>query len=438
MPRHVIESLLRKTAGLDATAVSAATLDHAVRRRMAVHGLTDRERYSERLRSSEAELQELIETLVVPESWFFRHPEAFTALARLVIEDWLPAHPMGVLRLLSAPCAGGEEPYSIAMALLDRGLPGHRFQVDAVDISRRALTRARRAVYGPYSFRCPDLSFRERHFRYARNEYHLAEPIRAQVRFQHGNLIVPDFAPSAAPYDFIFCRNVLIYFDRPAQERVIQTLCRLVTPAGVLFVGPAEAPLAMSGGLEPVSPPGAHAMGGASAYRKSASDRGERPGRPRLGSGTDGTGLDRHLQLHRSSVSTLAPSPRPWVSGEADPLRLEPAAVTTPEPPLPPSADLETAGRLADAGQWTAAAALCEASLRERGASTGAYYLLALVHDAQGNLQQAVDCYRKVLYLEPEHPEALMHLALLAQKQGDAAGARRLQARARRVATPKP
>jgi chemotaxis protein methyltransferase WspC len=94
---------------------------------------------------------------------------------------------------------------------------------------------------------------------------------------------------------------------------------------------------------------------------------------------------------------------------------------------------LHTASRLADAGRLAEAADVCRAYLREQGPSAQAYYLLGLVHDAQGDQQHAAECYRKVLYLESHHMEALGHLALVMEKQGDVVGARRLQERARRA-----
>ena len=104
-----------------------------------------------------------------------------------------------------------------------------------------------------------------------------------------------------------------------------------------------------------------------------------------------------------------------------------------PVPSKPPQADLETARRLADAGRLQEAAAWCETNLRERGPSSETYYLLGLVHDAIGDRPGAAAFYRKVIYLEPEHVEGLMHLALMTETQGDSSAAERLRERARRV-----
>src|SRR6266446_11000727 len=134
--------LLQQTMGLDAASIGASAIEHAVQERLSACKLKDTHAYWEHVCASETELQALIEAVVVPETWFFRDREAFAAMVRVVQEEWLQTHPEGGLRLLSLPCSTGEEPYTMAMALLDAGVPAHRFQVEAVDISARVLAHA--------------------------------------------------------------------------------------------------------------------------------------------------------------------------------------------------------------------------------------------------------------------------------------------------------
>src|SRR6185312_4827198 len=216
-------------------------------------GLTQVEDYLRRLRDSNDELQELIEAVVVPETWFFRDPQAFVALVRLLTEERQPASPAAGLRLLSVPCSTGEEPYSIVMSLVDGGFSPDQIQVDAIDISARVLAWAKRAIYGSNSFRGDDLTFRDRYFEPSGSSYKLTERIRGHVSFWQRNLLSADFGLGDRLYDVIFCRNVLIYFDRPTQEQVMRTLRRLLRPAGFLFVGPAEAFLASGSGFRSVN-----------------------------------------------------------------------------------------------------------------------------------------------------------------------------------------
>ena len=180
---HLIENLLRRTIGLDSASIGSSLIGQTVRMRMQSRGLTKFEDYGKYLQATPAELNELIEAVVVKETWFFRDKEPFTVLARLVLTEWLPAHPATPLRLLSVPCSTGEEPYSMAMALLDAGLPPERFRIDAVDISSRALETAKHAVYRKNSFRGQARGYRERHFQPAADGYLLNQSVRDRVRF---------------------------------------------------------------------------------------------------------------------------------------------------------------------------------------------------------------------------------------------------------------
>ena len=140
MQRVEFENLLRHAMGYDAASIGSAAVERAVKSRMATFGFKGPGEYWLHLRGSEAELQELVESVVVPETWFFRAPQAFVALVRLLTAERRAVH-----RLLSVPCSTGEEPYSMAMSLLDGGFLPEQFHVDAVDISARSLcSKARR------------------------------------------------------------------------------------------------------------------------------------------------------------------------------------------------------------------------------------------------------------------------------------------------------
>jgi chemotaxis protein methyltransferase WspC len=404
-----IESLLKASMGLNAAAIGPSAIARAVEARVAACHLEDSRAYLQRLRASQTELQELIEAVVVPETWFFRGPESFAALARLAREERRPRAVQPVLHFLSLPCSTGEEPYSMAMALLDASVPADRFLVDAVDISVRALDRARRGEYGRNSFRGEDLAFRDRHFDATDDGHHLHEEVRRQVHFQPGNLFAGDLLPGAGIYDAIFCRNVLIYFDRATQDRAMLVLERLLKPTGVLFVAAAETGLPASAEFAPTGQPQD------CAFRRMA------PVPRRFSEALAAPSIDR--------PASTPPSPVHAVRG------ISPARAAAPEAGLPANLadDLSQAARLADQGHFAEAATLCEALLRRRRPSAGAFYLMGLVRDATSNYEEAVAYYRKALYLDPNHGEAQIHLAFLLEKQGDPGGAQVLRNRAQRL-----
>jgi chemotaxis protein methyltransferase WspC len=398
------ELLLKNTMGLDAASIGSATVKRAVSVRMDALGLKQADDYWEQLRDSRREVQELIEAVVVPETWFFRDPGAFTALVRLVHREWRPATSSSPLRLLSVPCSTGEEPYSIAMSLVEAGFSPEQFRVSAADISARALAQAVRGVYGLNSFRGKDLGFRDRYFRPAGNQYAIADWVRSLVTFQQTNLLSPGSAGRQEEFDVIFCRNLLIYFDRPTQMQAMNTLARILAPGGLLFVGPAEAFLASRSGFTSAD------QSMSFAFREAGNH-----------------------QLRREPV--IAEPARPVMKSFKPCLSSThgPSSTTNPTMPSPPAPDLETARRWADAGQLEEAAAWCETDLRQNGPTAGAYYLFGLVRDAMGDREGAAAFYRKTIYLDPEHVEGLVHLALMIEIQGEPEAAGRLRERASRV-----
>ncbi|TQJ97952.1 CheR family methyltransferase [Achromobacter sp. SLBN-14] len=413
--------LLKRRMGLDSGSIGQAAVERAVRHRMHAAGVDDEQDYLMRVQAWPDEMQQLIEAVIVPETWFFRYPESQVAMATLARERlFAPGCENRVLRVLSVPCSSGEEPYSIAMALLDAGVPAHRFQVDAVDISVRMVEFAQRAVYGRNSFRGGDLAFRDRHFSEVPEGHQLAARVRGQVRFQPGNLFDPNLLAGAAPYDFVFCRNLLIYFDMATQERAVQVLRRFAREDGLLFVGPAETSL-LTGRRLPAVP-----LARSFAFR--ATPAPAPAGLP--------TPARAPLAAQRPLVHAWTPPRRPVAQAPAPRLPVPHAAIADAPSAQgagqAAQASLREIAALADLGRVRDAMAQCQAHLDIHGASAEALHLQGLLLDAQGQSRQAQAAYRKALYLDPNHREALLHLAALVASDGDQEGARRLQARAAR------
>lgn len=404
-----IEALLRKEIGLDAASIGSSLIERTIRLRMKHHGLKREADYHQMLRESVEEFDELTEAIVVTETWFFRDRQPFEAFTQFAMGEWMLRHTDGPMRILSVPCSSGEEPYSLAMALLDAGITPERFHIDAVDISAHALRRAQRGVYGKNSFRGKDLEFRERHFVAVKEGYALDARVRHRVSFARANVLDEDFLADSATYDFIFCRNLLIYFDRATQILTLAKLHRLLAADGVLFVGPAEMPLVNESGFTSAKLP--HAF----ACRK-----------------IDPNSRSAAKPVRRSKT----PVNPPLVNGAAPALILPtPTATTAPSAASKKSGDtMIIARQLADSGQLEAAAGLCRNHLSRHHDCAEAYYLLGLVHDAT-NDPQAIAFYRKALYLDPNHYESLVHAALCLERTGDATGARALKRRAERAQT---
>ena len=398
--------LVRSRTGL---AIADDMLARAIRQRLRERQESEAERYMARILDDEAEFADLLDLLVIPETWFFRDPQAIIHAARFAQQrherSGLP------VRLLSLPCSTGEEPYTLAMALFDTGLPATAFQVTAVDINEPSLERARRGLYGRNSFRARDLEFRERYFAAEGDRHRLSERVRAQVRFRQGNILQLGSLRDGAPFDVVLCRNLLIYFDDQTQGRALSHLAALLHDDGLLCVGSSEMVSAMRHGFaslgvaqasalvkrQAAPPDSAHAQPVATPARRKA------PARP------------------STTRPPLAAPTRP---------RLVPAPAA--QPPEQSPAPLEQAQRLADSGRVVEAEALLRTLLEQDPSQAGAHFLLALIlPDARA--AEAERALRQALYLEPGHYPALCRLALTCERAGRLDEASRLRERAARI-----
>lgn len=406
---------LQERIGLDVASVGAPMIERALRQRCAAVDACDLDDYWLRLQQSGDEQQALIEAVIVPETWFFRYPESFTALASLAHKRLAELAGARPLRILSLPCSTGEEPYSIAMTLLDAGIGAHAFRVDGMDISPLSISRAEQGLYGRNSFRGSQLEFRQRHFDEAGNGHALHERVRQQVKLQVGNVLDPALSARQGSYDFVFCRNLLIYFDVPTQKRVFEVLKSLIHEQGVLFIGPAEGSLLARMGMRPLG------IAQSFAYMRQAE-------------------MAEAVPIYASKP--VAAPILPPVSNVPRPLPMPARKLQVVAPPAaarPATSDssaelLVQIARLANAGNSAEAQAACTRYLQQYPPHAEVFYWLGLLSDTAGDAGEALSHYRKALYLDPQHAEALAHLAALLASQGDVAGARRLQERAARQA----
>ncbi|MEP6873508.1 MAG: methyltransferase, partial [Burkholderiales bacterium] len=207
--------------------------------------------------------------------------------------------------------------------------------------------------------------------------------------------------------------DILIYFDRPTQDRVVDVLARLLGEQGLLFVGPSETGLLLSHGFVSTKLPLAF------AFRKApAAARDTTP-----------------ITVHRAKRSPFVSPPAHPVTAPQPLRRIPSKAAGIPPAIAPPKiiTGIDQAERLANQGHLAEAGQCCEAHLRAHGPSAKAFHLLGVIRDASGHPVEAADSYRKALYLDPDHHEALVHLAFLLHKRGDVAGAQVLQQRAHRL-----
>ena len=186
-------------------------------------------------------LIELVDAMATNHTSFFREPQHYAYLESSVVPQARERRVPVPLKVWSMPCSTGEEPYSIAMTLLDAGMPAG-FTILASDLSTKALARARAGVYRKQTVAGVPKAVLLRHFErgVAREDglVRVAPSVRRYVAFRRLNLVdLPDLGQR---FDVIFCRNLLIYFDAAAQQRAIQALERHLAPGGHLFISHSE------------------------------------------------------------------------------------------------------------------------------------------------------------------------------------------------------
>jgi chemotaxis protein methyltransferase CheR len=199
------------------------------------------------------------------ETYFFREPHQFDLLIKHVLPERRTALRTRPLRILSAGCSSGEEPYSLAITLHDAGLPlsGVAWEIDACDLNPDRIARAREGIYEETSLRACDPDVRRRYFTEEGRRFHVRPRYRSGVRFFQANLLAPNGQLGWAVYDAIFCRNLLIYFGETAFDNVINLFARCLVPGGYLFLGHSESLIDRTTAFEPV-------VMGSVIYRKAA------------------------------------------------------------------------------------------------------------------------------------------------------------------------
>ena len=380
---------------------------------------------------TQAQLQVLAGHLTIGETYFFRDPQTLEALARDILPKLIRAR-RGVdqrLRIWSAACCSGEEPYSLAI-LLHEALPDLRdwqVTITATDINARALHKAAAGIYGEWSFRDAPAGLKERYFkRTADDRYAIVPWIRKLVNFAYLNLVedaYPSLATGTNAMDLIFCRNVLMYFTPPQVGKVIGNLRRTLVDGGWLAVSPSEASQALFPQFVTANFPGAI------LYQKSDVT-------PRMGRRWTPAPLSEAVEYAAPPIeapvpwtppiTAASPTEPPTPDAVAELLyrqgRYAEAAETlvasfARQAPGPPAFSLLTRafanlGRLADALAW------CNRWIAADKLNPAGHYLRAVVLLEQGDPGQARASLQRALYLQPDFVLAHFALGNLARSRG--------------------
>lgn len=188
-----------------------------------------------------AEWQNVMNALSVQETYFWREIDQVRALVKTLLSEWQTRNPGSTLRIWSAACATGEEPLTIAIALNEAGwFERVPIEIVASDASSKAIDRAQQGLYRERAFRNLPASLRDRYFTKEQSAWRIRSDIHGRIKWRIANLMEEREIADLAVADFIFCRNVFIYFSESAIRRVVRSFTKFVRSPGYLFVGAAE------------------------------------------------------------------------------------------------------------------------------------------------------------------------------------------------------
>ena len=400
-PLNKIKSIVKEKIGLDSSTIGDSTIEKIIQQRMHQCNLKDFDDYYLLITNNDQELSELLEVTVIPETWFFRDIKPFETIYKK-IKQKLVENRSSTFKILSIPSSTGEEPYSLAMYLIDKGIDISRFNIDAVDVSTRALQCAEKGLYGNNSFRGKHYSaYQEKHFSKEGDFYKIHSDINRKVNFYRLNILKSDQALKQK-FDYILCRNLLIYFDAPTKLTAFKNLFNFLKDNGHLFIGHSEfgsVPdnLFKNTGFE-------HAF---ALVKHNNPDYEKKP---------QTEAIETTPVLPKKQQKTA----QPFKQKKAFESLIKQNIINKPEEDqTTPSSILKQIRKLADSGEYLKAEEICQQNIASNGENDETLFLLGLIKGSQNENSQAETLFRKALFLNPKHYDSLIHLSLLLKKSGD-------------------
>ncbi|MDY6938100.1 MAG: CheR family methyltransferase [Cyanobacteriota bacterium] len=448
------------------------------------------------------EWQELINLLTVTESYFFRDSGQFNLLKRTILPKLIAqkrkTSGTPTLKIWSAACSSGEEPYSLAILLQELlpDLSDWNLSIIGTDINQTILDKAKRGIYGDWSFRSIDSQVKKRYFTQHQEGWKLDRSIREMVKFAYLNLVTDRFTDlNLKNIDLILCRNVFIYFKEEAIERAIEKFDRTLQPGGYLMTAHAELPESALARLQTLvfpnsaiyqrksrcpqtSPRGLGDLNSRKPVNAATQPKAQTCGLPLpIGKSSPPTlgrvpscqkfditppsplpstrSTSSHTPSHRSTYRTSSPSPSPRSSRESIDLKTLSQTIDRlldrgayPEAIQAAQRMLETAPNdlkgysliaqaYASLGDYQKATYYCVQAFaldsQPIELQIELHYLLARIAEVQGNTLKAKDLLRQIIYLEPTSVFAYLELAAVYRKERNLAQASKMQSTALRL-----
>lgn len=407
-----LKALVIETTGMAFYADKDEDLARIVAARMGETGISACVRYLELIADGvrgRDEMDALVAELTIGETYFFRHKEQFDALRDIILPEVL-ARNEGVrrLRIWSAGCATGPEPYSVAIMLkhdFGHRIAGWHVSVIGTDINQKFLARARDGRYDEWAFRATPDDVRRDCFDRVGKQWQIKPEYRSFVSFQYHNLIrnrFPSLLDNLAGLDIIICRNVVIYFSRETVEVLVPCFHETLVDGGWLVMGHAEPNMELFRDFRTVNTPGAVLY--------------QRVDRPAAAG---------PLPALAPRVVLPAPEPLRRPRPPLAPRRPAPPPVRAPASAVPDEGGITAIRALADQGRWAEALTACDGLIAVNALDARAHFYRALVSEQLGDLDGCETSLRRAIYLDRHFVLPHYHLGLFLWRRDEAAGASR-------------
>jgi chemotaxis protein methyltransferase WspC len=365
---------------------------------MKISGVSNNIEFYNLIKSDYNTFRILIENIKVPETWFFRDIECFNYLKYYISENRDKINSKNPLKILSAPCSTGEEPYSVAILAFECGLSQDEIQIVSIDISRESLNYAANGLYRKSSFRNEFNDFQDKYFVLSGEYFCISDKIKEIVTFKEANIVKSNFIEYQSSFNIIFCKNLLIYLNDEARMVVLDNINRLLSDNGTLLVGLSEINFFTRNGFEQIK----HDM--AFACRKKMENNAHpliSTKLPEINASYTNTFSGTKVKIN-SKEHTFYKKNEPIISEK---LTIDTYSLTN-------------IIKLADEGKFDQAEKICTTILMNDSYNIDVLFYMGMISNALKKSSLAVDYFNKVVYLQPDHYESLIHLSLIYDSSG--------------------
>ena len=387
-----IKEILRTKIGLNTSSIDSSYFNSTLLNFMEAIDCESTNELFDLLKLNQTKLVSFAEYFLEKSSWFFRDKETFNVLAEFIN---FQIKETDKIRILSMGCGTGEEPYSIAMSLVESGFNPKNFIVEAIDISPTVIEIARQALYNDNSFKDTDIRLKEKYFQQAEDIYILHPQIAQLVNFYKGNFIEQNFFAGRQHYDIIFAKNIFNFLTRDATMKLVNNILLVLSDSGILVATENEIDKFYTGQFQKT------------VYGETILKKINQENSIRQNEKIRGTKKRHTSKLFTNILKFKKSHVMPYINAKGMPANN-----------FPLNSRIREIQQMLHSGLYENALENCNELIKEDSQNADIYYWMGYINEAMNDLNKAEDFYHKALYIEPEHYEAIVKLIIIFESKG--------------------